>query len=268
MPVYTGKFNMQSTTQTQHINGVDVSKTNSCTYNSYGQVASQTTTDSKGITQIAEYKYVTDTATNVNVTRIIDIMMKNNVINLPLREEVYTVENGIKTRIGGKRYSYFNPVSSKPAMIRLQQVETYDSETGAWITDAKYTAYDNYGNLLEKEDSNGLKTSYIYGYNGLYKIAEIANCSLAQVKAVSGLSGIQTAPLSSNMSATAENSLRAIQQAEVTTFDYKPLVGIVKIKDSTGRSVNYQYNKHGKLEKVINTAGEDEIRYNYSTDNN
>jgi uncharacterized protein RhaS with RHS repeats len=185
-----------------------------------------------------------------------------------LREEVFAVENGIKTRIGGKRYTYFNPVSSKPAMIRLQQVETYDSEAQAWILDSKYNVYDNCGNLLEKEDANGLKTSYVYGYSGLYKIAEISNCSISQVKGVSGLSGIQTTPLSGNLTASAENSLRAIQQAEVTTFDYQPLVGLVKIKDSTGRSVNYKYNKHGKLEKVINTAGEPEIRYNYSTDNN
>ncbi|MDR1347759.1 MAG: hypothetical protein LBJ63_04915 [Prevotellaceae bacterium] len=268
MPVYTGKYNMQSTTQTQHVNGVDVSTANSCTYNSHGQVASQTTTDSKGVTQIVEYKYVTDTTTNVNGSRIIDLMAKHNVVNLPLREEVYTVENGVKTRIGGRRYTYFNPISGKPAMIRLLHVEAYDSETGSWIMDAKYNVYDSYGNLLEKEDANGLKTGYIYGYGGLYKIAEISNCSFNQIKSVSGLSNIQTAPLSANMTGTAETALRGIQDAEVTTFDYKPLVGLAKIKDSTGRSVSYIYNRHGKLEKVINTAGEPEIRYNYSTDNN
>ncbi|MDR1198570.1 MAG: hypothetical protein LBK94_06110 [Prevotellaceae bacterium] len=268
MPVYTGKYNMQSTTQTQHVNGVDVSTANSCTYNSYGQVASQTTTDSKGVTQIVEYKYVTDTTTNINGSRVIDIMMKHNVISLPLREEVYSVENGVKTRIGGRRYTYFNPVSSKPAMIRLLHTEVYDSETGSWTADAKYNVYDNCGNLLEREDANGLKTGYIYGYGGLYKIAEVSNCSFNQIKSVSGLSNIQAAPLSANMTGTAETSLRGIQDAEVTTFDYKPLVGVVKIKDSTGRSVSYIYNRHGKLEKVINTVGEPEIRYNYSTDNN
>jgi hypothetical protein len=161
-PVYTGKYAAKSSTQTQRVNNVDVSKTNSCTYNSYGQVASQTTTDSRGITQTVEYKYVTDTTTNPNGTRTIDLMVKHNVINLPLREEVYIIENGIKTKIGGRRYTYFNPVSSKPATIRLQQVDVYDSETGLWIADAKYNYYDSYGNLLEKEDSNGLKTSYVY----------------------------------------------------------------------------------------------------------
>jgi hypothetical protein len=272
MPVYTGKYAAKSSTQTQKLGNVEVSKSNSCAYNSYGQVASQTTTDSKGITQTVEYRYVTDTTTNTNGTRTIDLMVKHNVINLPLREEVYIIENGIKTKIGGRRYTYCDISGKrvlfyKPVMIRLQQIETYDSETNSWITDAKYNYYDNYGNLLEKEDNNGLKTSYIYGYNSLYKIAEIANCSLSQVKNISGLSGIQTAPLTGNMTATIENSLRAIQDAEVTTFDYKPLVGIVKIKDSTGKSINYTYNKHGKLEKVLNTAGEPEVRYNYSTDN-
>jgi hypothetical protein len=267
MPVYTGKYAAKSSTQTQKLGNIEVSKSNSCTYNSHGQVASQTTTDSRDITQTVEYKYVTDTVTYPNGTRTIDLMAKYNVINLPLREEVYVFENGVKTKIGGRRYAYFNPVSSKPATIRLQQVDVYDSETNSWITDAKYNYYDSYGNLLEKEDSNGLKTSYVYGYGGLYKIAEIANCSLAQVKNISGLSGIQTAPLIGNMTATIENSLRAIQDAEVTTFDYIPLVGIVKIKDSTGKSINYTYNRHGKFEKVLNTAGEPEIRYNYSTDN-
>jgi hypothetical protein len=267
MPVYTGKYNLQSTTQTQHVSGVEVSKANSCTYNSHGQVASRTTVDSKGITQTVEYKYVTDTTTNPNGSRVIDLMAKHNVINLPLREELYVIENGVKTRIGGKRYTYFNPVSSKPAMIRLQQVDIYDSETGSWIADVKYNIYDNFGNLLEMEDINGLKTSFVYGYKGLYKIAEISNCSFNQIKSISGLSAIQSNPLISNMTAATETALRNISQAEVTTFDYQPLVGLVKIKDSTGRSVSYKYNKHGKLEKVLNTAGEPEIRYNYSTDN-
>jgi YD repeat-containing protein len=268
MPVYTGKYNAQSTTQTQRIDNIDVSKTNSCTYNAHGQVASQTTTDSKGITQTVEYKYITDTATYSGGTRTIDLMAKHNIINLPLREEVFTVENGVKIRIGGKRYTYFNPVLSKPAMIRLQTVESFDIETSGWIVDVTYNYYDRYGNLLEKEDANGLKTSYVYGYNGLYKIAEIANCSLTQVINISGLSGIQTAPLGANLSAATENGLRAIPQAEVTTFNYQPLVGLTKIKDSTGRSVNYYYNKFGKLDKTTNTANELIKRYKYSTDNN
>ena len=268
MPVYTGKFNPHSTTQTQNLNGVNVSTTTNCTYNAHGQVASQTSVDSRGITQIIEYQYVTDIATNPNGTQIEDIMAKYNVINLPLKEEIYVVENSVKTHIGGKRYTYFNPVPGKPAMIRLQKVETYDSEAAGWITTAKVTAYDDYGNLLEAEDVNGIKTCYIYGYNGLYKIAEISNCSLAQVKIVSGLSGIQSAPLSGTLTSPMETSLRAISGAEVTTFEYLPLVGLSKIKDSTGKSLTYIYNSHGKLEKVINTAGESEIRYNYSTDKN
>jgi hypothetical protein len=267
MPVYTGKYNAKSSTQTQYLGNTQISNTNSCTYNAYGQVASQTTTDSKGITQIVEYKYVTDTTTYPNGAGILDKAIRNNIKNLILWEKVYIVENGVKTLIGGKRYTYFNPVTSKEAMIRLQQVDSYDSEMG-WIVDAKYNVYDNYGNLLEQENRNGVKTSYVWGYNGLYMIAKINNCSLSKITAISGLTGIQTTPLTGNISSAQENSLRAIKEAEVTTFEYKPLIGLSKIKDATGKSVSYDYNVHGKLEKASNTVNEPIYRYNYSTDNN
>ena len=266
--VYMGEFNPSSTTEAQKFNGVNVSTTTNCTYNAHGQVASQTTIDSKGVKQIVEYKYVTDTLTYPSGTRTIDLMAKYNIISLPLREEVYVERNGARTKIGGKRYTYFNPVQSKPALVRPQRIDIYDIESQSWITNAKFNIYDNNGNLLETENANGVRTSYIYGYNGLYKIAEISNCSLSQITSISGLSNIKNAPLSTNLAPTSETSLRSISGAEVTTFDYLPLTGLTRIRDSTGKQLTYKYNKHGKMEKVINTADEIEVKYNYSTDNN
>jgi YD repeat-containing protein len=127
----------------------------------------------------------------------------------------------------------------------------------------KYTVYDIKGNPIESVNSNGIKTCYIWGYNGLFLIAKIDNCSFDKIKTISTLSNIETTLLTAGLSTTQENALRAIKDAEVTTFDYIPFVGLKKMTDPTGKTTTYERDGDGKLEKIKNDAGNLLNQYNY-----
>ena len=85
--------------------------------------------------------------------------------------------------------------------------------------------------------------------------------------AVSGLSGIDNAPLSGALSSAQASALRAISGAEATTWEYSPLVGLTKETTSDGRATTYTYNATGKLHQVLDDLGRKTGAYLYSTDN-
>ena len=112
-----------------------------------------------------------------------------------------------------------------------------------------------------------MHTTYIWGYNGLYPVAQIVGATLAQVKAISGLSDIENAPLSGALSSTQISALRNLSGAEVTVWEYAPLVGLTKETTPDGRSTSYTYNASGKLHQVLDDLGRKTAAYLYSTDN-
>lgn len=65
------------------------------------------------------------------------------------------------------------------------------------------------------------------------------------------------------------NNLRsdpAMSNASVTTYTYKPLIGILTITDPTGLTVYYEYDSLGRLLRVKNDSGKviEEYEYYYA----
>lgn len=129
-----------------------------------------------------------------------------------------------------------------------------------------YDRYDASGRILQTTDANGISTAYVWGYGGLYPVAVVRGCTLAQVEAIGGLSGLETAPLAGDAAAY-DSSLRAIAGAEATTYEYSPLVGLTGEKGPDGRVTTYTYNATGKLYRVLDDLGRLGGAYLYSTDN-
>jgi len=260
-PIYFKRHDISNTTKAQHLENGDVNEITYYTYNAHGQIATTSTRDSKNRLQETKYQYVTDLE---NPTGIHSTMLQNNVINYPLKEEIYV--DGVL--VGGKHYTYFQPrINNGKSFIRVSQVETYNNEKQIWELEAKYNAYDITGNLLESENRNGIKTSYLWGYNGLYLVAKADNCSLSQIKSVNGLGVIETEPIPGTVNYY-ETALRAIPEAEITTLEYYPFVGLKKMTDPSGRVTNYDYNVTGKLKSVFDNKNNLRNEYYYSTDQN
>jgi YD repeat-containing protein len=75
-------------------------------------------------------------------------------------------------------------------------------------------------------------------------------------------------PISSSSWALFNENLRndpLMADAQITTYSYKPLVGISSQTDSNGQSIYYEYDDLGRLFRAMDSDGNliQKIEYNY-----
>lgn len=118
--------------------------------------------------------------------------------------------------------------------------------------DFYFNRYDAKGNLLEQQKADDVKTSYIWGYGGQYPVAQVVGKSYDDAVNQSGVNlAVLNNPSSSEASLQAElNKLRSLSNALVTTYTYKPLVGMTSETDPRGRTTYYEYDGFGRLSVV------------------
>lgn len=122
-------------------------------------------------------------------------------------------------------------------------------------SEISYDSFDVDGNLTQVTSKGGIVTCFIWGYDEKYPVAKIENMTYANISP-SLISAIEIASSSTGTEAnllTALNNLRnnlALSNAMVTTYTYKPLVGITSMTDSKGDVTYYEYDSYGRLEKV------------------
>jgi YD repeat-containing protein len=124
----------------------------------------------------------------------------------------------------------------------------------------KYLSFDRYdakGNLLQYTTIDEIPAVYLYSYSGQYPIAEIKNATLTEVTAVlSSVFGVATADALSALATPNEAKLKdgslqkALPNALVTTYTYKPLVGILTATDPSGITTYYDYDSFGRLKEI------------------
>lgn len=130
----------------------------------------------------------------------------------------------------------------------------------------RYEKYDSYGNLLQVKQENGNSIVYLWGYKGAYPIAKIENATHLQVTGALGTTNISEANL------TAINALRtnpSFANAMITTYTYKPLVGVTSITDPRGYTTTYEYDSFGRLILIKDANGHilSENDYHYQLQN-
>src|SRR5690606_9155688 len=119
---------------------------------------------------------------------------------------------------------------------------------------SKVNLYDKYSNIIEYENEQGTKIVNIWGYNKTQIVAKIENISYSQIPQYL-ITAIQNASNTSNENSllTALNSLRvhsSLANALVTTYTYKPLIGVSTQIDYRGRKISYYYDDFGRLMQV------------------
>jgi YD repeat-containing protein len=130
-----------------------------------------------------------------------------------------------------------------------------------------YHQYDNYGNPLyiSKDDSD--KIVYLWGYNYQYPVAEIKGATYAEVKNLLGETYINNLAKSHDPDITdLDTRLRKGFQNQsilISTFTYKPLIGMLSAKAPHGVEIHYEYDDFGRLNKVVDNEGNIVEGYNY-----
>lgn len=169
---------------------------------------------------------------------------------------------------GNSYYDVYSPYRLQYKMPVIDRIET-GKEEGKREVRIRFTKYDSYGNLQEAVKDNDKSIGYIYGYNSLYPVAKMETSGYPYVTE-------ETVEMKSYTdSITLSDKCRNLREqlwefSSVTSYTYKPLVGITSITQPNGNRTSYSYNKFGELinELDINGQKEKEYEYNYKYNGN
>lgn len=168
-------------------------------------------------------------------------LQRHNMVQTIVQKDIFN--NGKAT----ERFVYYYPDDS----ICLKKIKHSYGTDDDMRTEYSYDSYDLYGNLLQYTRIDGTVISYLWGYNALYPIAEIVNASLSDIYNYldkNRIDNISQLVEPSVADWEAINSLRdQLKTAQVSTYKYKPLVGLIEKIAPSGLTTYYDYNSLGQL---------------------
>jgi len=138
-----------------------------------------------------------------------------------------------------------------------------------------YNKYDLRGNILHITKDNAEHVFYVWSYNQRYPIAEIKTGVYAYTDVENAVKSVFTVIKVDDLSAMKtpnekklkDGSLQsALPNALVTTYTYKPLVGMTSETDPSGRTIYYEYDAFGRLSQIKDDEKKiiKEFKYNYA----
>lgn len=178
----------------------------------------------------------------------------------------------VEKKVDGKLISrtetqFANPASTRPTAIVTSNIGNTAQKT------TSIDLYDDKGNAIQITGPAGNVTTTIYGYNKTLPIAKIEGATYAQVSPY-----IQTIIDASNADAqnpsnetallTALDNFRklaALQNTQITTYTYDPLIGVTTTTPPDGIRSIYKYDANNRLQKIVDINGVTlkEYQYNY-----
>lgn len=145
------------------------------------------------------------------------------------------------------------PVGQIPA---LDNQSSFDFDA-RYENRVQFNTYNSNGDLLEQQITNGSKTSYLYSYKNQYPIAEIKNADYATIESILGGAAAVSSFAASNPTDVTLNALISmlrnsplLKDAQITSYTYKPLVGLTSSTDAKGMTTYYNYDAFQRLKAI------------------
>jgi YD repeat-containing protein len=232
-------------------------------YNSFNLIKTKDTQNSNGTTFREEYKYPSD-----YLISPYSKMVSKNMLS-PVIEKITTVDTRETARV---KNNYTSDDFITYGKILPANVQTSYTGTNGLKSEITYDFYDEKGNVQQYTSTDGVPTTILWGYCCQYPVVEIKNTTYAQVadiltETVINRMAIAHTPTTADL--TSVNNLRTnsnLQDALITTYTHKPLVGLETVTDSRGIATNYEYDAFGRLAKIkLDGKIAEEYNYNYSS---
>ena len=239
----------------EYENGMKVTKEQSFIYDSeLPFVKESSSTNSLGGILKNTYKYVFDyePTTSSVFQKLYDENRLSELITF------YKYQNS--TLIENNEMSFKNDIYTG---LTLPEKTLNAKGTNNLVPSMHYEKYTSNGNVKEYRTENDIPTVIIWGYKQMYPVAKIENATYSQIEGLSyfgvgfdlGLAG-----LSSNQ----ENSLRSnLTNAMITTYTYKPLIGLTSETDPKGYTIYYEYDDFNRLEYIRDAEGKILSKHEY-----
>ncbi|WP_306352602.1 RHS repeat domain-containing protein [Flavobacterium sp. '19STA2R22 D10 B1'] len=257
------RFLMTGVTEKEYFNGSMMSRNKNIEYDdNYGLIRKELINDDTDNFR-NEYYYPFD-----NIVQN-EFGMSNLVQNNRKAERIltYSFKNGEKLLEQKMLYGAYY-VGVLPKQEKKYKLMTSQDGTNT-MNSLEVTKRDEYGNIWETVDEFGVKCAYIWGYNKTELLAKIQNIGTASISVDILVELEETSAYGpeSNL-LTALNSLRvSLPNAMITTYTYKPLVGVSTITDEKGNRITYEYDTLGRLKAVRDKNGNilSENEYHYKS---
>ena len=158
------------------------------------------------------------------------------------------VQKNIKNN-GAEVISKINYGSTNSLYLPSSEQISYSGTSGL-STEITYDKYDSKGNLLQYTGKDGISVSYLWSYKGQYPIAEIKNASYAQVQTALGIDPATISDLAQPDMSKIDALRSKLPNAMITTYTYKPLVGMLTATNPGGITTYYEYDSFNRLKQT------------------
>jgi YD repeat-containing protein len=178
-------------------------------------------------------------------------LVAHNDFSSVLREETF-----IQDHLSGVMIRNFKNFDGINLVKENERITYVNNETNKRKLFRDY--YDNKGNLAQYHDDLGLKTCYIWSYNGQYPVTEIKNAELPTIiSLLGGQTAVDafTAQVNPDVNTFLAPLRSGLPDAQVTTFTYKPLVGLTSSTDAKGMTTYYEYDAFQRLRNIKDQNG-------------
>lgn len=263
---YTGDYRLTEKSVTEYFGTDSITTRTTFEYNDLGQIRRTSEYKPDGNIVNDNIEYLHEFASLYPS----DSYNKDTIYVLPYRKYCMVEDkNGNRcitsaTEISYLRTGYINQNIVKPKLIKEAEV----GDPISWSrfsnifpslnykTKISYEDYDSKGNPTQLVDEYGVRTSYVWGYEGLYPVVKAVNTTSGVLTTKLGIKAHE--PLQDGLSMPNERDdfpLFDIDGALISLYYYEPHVGMTKYCDPTRRWTYFSYDAFGRLIMKRDGAG-------------
>ena len=254
----TGLVKPVQVTETSYYDGYNVTQNTSYFYDRLDnqfEVTAVHQTNSDGSVMKKNFTYPKDVNTSIYKT-----MADRNILSPIINTTVF--KNNTFLEETQVEYSWWNSSFAAPSAVSVRR------GTGQKETEISYLNYDSRGNPLHIVKNGVENIVYLWSYNYNYLVAEIKGATYEQVRNAFGNSQMEgffsySTPDMNNMGSILRDYFRN-SLVLITTYSYKPLVGVTSVTDPKGVTMTYEYDDAGRLIMVKDKDGRSVENYIYN----
>lgn len=232
-------------------------------YNELNRLVSEESMTSGGIGIRTTYKYSVDYPSTLPYSRMIP--SPYYVRGIPVETTSYELNGGTYTEARKEKLTYsFN--GNKADMLHVTRVD--ESVAGGTLQAREaFTYSDTDGTLVGTVKNTSDKRACLWSYAHTCPVAVIDGASYSEVESWVGAAFVKSLSAAKTGIESLLSQLRTKLNGKgvmLTTYTYKPLVGITSQTGPTGEKTTYEYDSFNRLSRVVDHNGKVLETYTYS----